>query len=41
MVDSVRVQRAMVALRITSPKTGSRSANLSMKICIGSERFQK
>src|SRR5262245_46108593 len=40
MVESVRVQRAMVDLRTRSPNTGSLSISLSMKICTASERFQ-
>ena len=40
MVDRVRVQRAMVALRMMSPKTGSRSVSRSIAACILSERFQ-
>ena len=39
MVDSVRVQRAMVAFSITGPKIGRRSINLSMVICSLRERL--
>src|SRR3990172_7156707 len=39
MVASVRVQRAMVDLRITSPNTGSFRLSRSMNICTASERF--
>ena len=39
MVASVRVQRATVALRTMSPKTGARSASQSMKIITDLERF--
>ena len=40
MVDSVRSQRAMVALRMTGPKMGSFRNSRSMNICILGERFQ-
>src|SRR5690349_15776860 len=40
MVDRVRVQRAIVALRITSPKTGSLSRKRSIVACILAERRQ-
>ena len=40
MVDSVRVQRAMVEFRTRSPNTGTFSISLSMKICTATERFQ-
>ncbi|MNC97896.1 hypothetical protein D3C83_157020 [compost metagenome] len=39
MVESVRVQRAMVAFLIRSPNMGILSISRSMKICTASERF--
>src|SRR5258707_10380639 len=39
MVESVRVQRAMVDFLIKSPKTGSLSIVRSMNIWTGKERF--
>ena len=39
MVDSVRVQRAITALRTSPPKTGMRSMMRSMVICTALERF--
>src|SRR5688572_11892173 len=41
MVESVRHQRAMAALRITSPKIGRRSTSRSMKRWIVAERFHE
>ena len=40
MVEQVRVQRATVAFRISSPNTGTLSARRSMKICTASDFFQ-
>jgi hypothetical protein len=40
MVDSVRVQRAMVDFLTSEPNTGVLRISRSMKICTASERFQ-
>src|SRR6185436_15586404 len=40
MVDRVRVQRAIAALRSSEPNTGAFKLMRSMKICTASERFQ-